>query len=105
MKLTPAMKIILAVAAICIAVTLITTNNIATVMVLYGLNTTPAVATIPKIVFNGEFDKLYSSNCSNFYIYIIFREYAFFLNLMLFSHRPSVLKQTIPKTHFPILLP
>ena len=45
MKLTPAMKIILAVAAICIAVTLITTNNIATVMVLYGLNTTPAVAT------------------------------------------------------------
>ncbi len=45
MKLTPAMKIILAVAAICIAITLITTNNIATVMVLYGLNTTPAVAT------------------------------------------------------------
>ena len=45
MKLTPAMKIILAVAAICIAVTLITTNNIATVMVLYGLNTTPSVAT------------------------------------------------------------
>lgn len=43
MKLTPAMKIILAVAAICIAITLITTNNIATVMVLYGLNTTPAV--------------------------------------------------------------
>ncbi|MBE6748238.1 MAG: hypothetical protein E7557_03305 [Ruminococcaceae bacterium] len=42
MKLTPAMKIILAVAAICIAVTLITTNNIATVMVLYGINTTPA---------------------------------------------------------------
>ena len=28
MKLTPAMKIILAVAAICIAITLITTNNI-----------------------------------------------------------------------------
>jgi hypothetical protein len=45
MKLTPAMKIILAVAAICIAITLITTNNIATVMVLHGLNTTPAVAT------------------------------------------------------------
>ncbi len=45
MKLTPAMKIILAVAAICIAITLITTNNIATVMVLYGLNTTPAVST------------------------------------------------------------
>ncbi len=45
MKLTPAMKIILAVAAICIAITLITTNNIATVMVLQGLNTTPAVAT------------------------------------------------------------
>ncbi|MBR6551205.1 MAG: hypothetical protein IKT89_00005 [Clostridia bacterium] len=45
MKLTPAMKIILAVAAICIAITLITTNNIATVMVLYGLNSTPAVST------------------------------------------------------------
>ena len=45
MKLTPAMKIILAVAAICIAITLITTNNIATVMVLFGLNSTPAVAT------------------------------------------------------------
>ena len=45
MKLTPAMKIILAVAAICIAITLITTNNIATVMVLYGLNTTPAAST------------------------------------------------------------
>ncbi|MBQ4103796.1 MAG: hypothetical protein IJC90_04975 [Clostridia bacterium] len=44
MKLTPAMKIILAVAAICIAITLITTNNIATVMVLFGLNSTPAVA-------------------------------------------------------------
>jgi hypothetical protein len=39
------MKIILAVAAICIAITLITTNNIATVMVLYGLNSTPAVST------------------------------------------------------------
>lgn len=45
MKLTPAMKIILAVAAICIAITLITTNNIATVMVLYGINSTPTVAT------------------------------------------------------------
>lgn len=45
MKLTPAMKIILAVAAICIAITLITTNNIATVMVLFGLNSTPAVVT------------------------------------------------------------
>lgn len=45
MKLTPAMKIILAVAAICIAITLITTNNIATVMVLYGINSTPAAAT------------------------------------------------------------
>ena len=41
MKLTPAMKIILAVAAICIAITLITTNNIATVMVLQGINTIP----------------------------------------------------------------
>ncbi len=38
MKLTPAMKIILAVAAVCIAITLITTNNVATVMVLYNLN-------------------------------------------------------------------
>ena len=45
MKLTPAMKIILAVAAICIAITLITTNNIATVMVLHGLGSTPTVAT------------------------------------------------------------
>ena len=45
MKLTPAMKIILAVAAICIAITLITTNNIATVMVLYGINSTPTAAT------------------------------------------------------------
>ena len=45
MKLTPAMKIILAVAAICLAITLITTNNIATVMVLYGLGSTPTVAT------------------------------------------------------------
>ncbi len=45
MKLTPAMKIILAVAAICIAITLITTNNIATVMVLFGLNSTPVTST------------------------------------------------------------
>ncbi len=45
MKLTPAMKIILAVAAICIAITLITTNNIATVMVLQGINTTPVAGT------------------------------------------------------------
>lgn len=45
MKLTPAMKIILAVAAICIAITLITTNNIATVMVLFGLNSTPVAST------------------------------------------------------------
>ena len=45
MKLTPAMKIILAVAAICIAITLITTNNIATVMVLFGINSTPTAVT------------------------------------------------------------
>lgn len=45
MKLTPAMKIIFAVAAICIAITLITTNNIATVMVLFGLNSTPVAST------------------------------------------------------------
>ena len=44
MKLTPAMKIIIAVAAICLAITLITTNNIATVMVLHGLGSTPTVA-------------------------------------------------------------
>ena len=44
MKLTPAMKIIIAVAAICLAITLITTNNIATVMVLHGLGSTPTAA-------------------------------------------------------------
>ncbi len=42
MKITPAMKIILAVAAACMAITLITTNNVATLMVLANITNSGA---------------------------------------------------------------